>query len=491
MASGNTLWYNRVMKKDPTFVFRLVLMAGDAFAVAFSFVFAYMARVHLDNRPFYFEPNTFDFAMTAFLLIPFWWIVLALLGLYKKSIYLGTSKMPELYRLLSASILGMMTLITYDFFFQRDFFPTRTVALFATLLCFITLKLVRAALRAIRLRLLVRRKLGVQRVIIIGNTKNTTRLLEHFNAFPEEGYRVVSVVAGKRFLPNRFRKNLQDSSLKEAFRRLKTPADVIFHTDTAQTEYVYAESIKHHLLYYHVPTETALAAHTGSLILIGNTPAILVKVTPLNTGAARFLKRLSDLILGGILFLFALIPMFIIWLIVKLSDPKHSAFYSSIRLSRYNRKVKIYKFRSMKPEYSGISPEEAFIKMGKPQLIKKYRMSGDCLDHDPRITKIGGFLRRTSLDELPQLWNVLKGDISLVGPRALVPGELRNYGDRSLLLSVKSGLTGLAQVSGRRDISFEERRTIDLYYIQNWSPRLDFEILLRTVAAVLFRRGAK
>lgn len=129
--------------------------------------------------------------------------------------------------------------------------------------------------------------------------------------------------------------------------------------------------------------------------------------------------------------------------------------------------------------------------MGHPELIKKYRKNGDYLKDDPRITKIGHFIRRTSLDELPQLFNVVKGDISLVGPRALVPGELRSYGDRSLLLTVKSGLTGLAQVSGRRDISFEERRSLDLYYIKNWSLALDFQILLRTVKVVLAHEGAK
>ena len=145
----------------------------------------------------------------------------------------------------------------------------------------------------------------------------------------------------------------------------------------------------------------------------------------------------------------------------------------------------------MKPEYSGMTPEEAFKKMKKPELIKKYRKNGDCLENDPRITKIGHFIRRTSLDELPQLFNVLKGDISLVGPRALVPGELRDYGDRSLLLSVKSGLTGLAQVSGRRDISFEERRALDIYYIQNWSLLLDLQIIIRTFGAVLKHKGAK
>ena len=216
----------------------------------------------------------------------------------------------------------------------------------------------------------------------------------------------------------------------------------------------------------------------------------MVQVTPL-AGSARAVKRACDIIFSLIALILAAIPMLIIWILEKIANPKASAIYADSRLSRYNRRVKIYKFRSMKPEYSGMTPEEAFKKMGKPQLIKKYRANGDMIANDPRITKFGHFLRSTSLDELPQLFNILKGDISFVGPRALLPGELRHYGDRSMLLSVKSGLTGLAQVSGRRDISFEERRALDIYYIQNWSLGLDLRILLRTIGAVIFRKGAK
>ena len=145
----------------------------------------------------------------------------------------------------------------------------------------------------------------------------------------------------------------------------------------------------------------------------------------------------------------------------------------------------------MKPEYSGMTAEEAFTKMGKANLIKKYRADGDYMKDDPRITKLGHFIRKTSLDELPQLFNILKGDISLIGPRALLPGELRNYGDRSLILTVKSGLTGLAQVSGRRDIPFEERRALDIYYVMNWSLAMDAQIFFKTIATVLKRDGAK
>jgi undecaprenyl-phosphate galactose phosphotransferase len=125
--------------------------------------------------------------------------------------------------------------------------------------------------------------------------------------------------------------------------------------------------------------------------------------------------------------------------------------------------------------------------MGKPELAKAYRENGDSLPNDPRITKFGAFLRRTSLDEIPQLINIFKGDISLVGPRALIAAELQNYAYKNLILSVKSGLTGLAQISGRRDIPFEERRKLDLYYVQNWSFWFDITILLKTAVQVVAR----
>jgi lipopolysaccharide/colanic/teichoic acid biosynthesis glycosyltransferase len=123
--------------------------------------------------------------------------------------------------------------------------------------------------------------------------------------------------------------------------------------------------------------------------------------------------------------------------------------------------------------------------IGKPELLKQYRENGDQLDNDFRVTPLGRFLRRASLDELPQLLNVFKGDISLVGPRALIPEELQAYEKRHTILSVKSGLTGLAQISGRRTISFAERRKLDTYYVQNWSFWMDLVILIKTVRTVI------
>ena len=166
-------------------------------------------------------------------------------------------------------------------------------------------------------------------------------------------------------------------------------------------------------------------------------------------------------------------------------------FFKQRRLSRFNKAIYIYKLRTLKSAYNGLTPEEAFTKMGKPELIKAYRDNADHLEDDPRVTRIGRFLRRTKLDEMPQLINVIRGDISLVGPRALVPYELENYEFKSLILSVKSGLTGLAQISGRDDISFEERRKLDMYYVQNWSIWMDIQILVRTIFTVLSGRGTR
>ncbi len=166
-------------------------------------------------------------------------------------------------------------------------------------------------------------------------------------------------------------------------------------------------------------------------------------------------------------------------------------FFRQARLTRGNRVFYVYKFRSNNRTYSGLSPEEAFKKMGRPELVKEYRANGDYLPNDPRITHIGRFIRRTSIDELPQLFNVLRGDISLVGPRALVPEELSQYSRKHTILSVKSGVTGLAQVSGWLDISFEERRRLDIYYVQNWTFWGDMTILLRTIWITITHRGSK
>ena len=475
------------MRKKSDFILRISLLIGDGLMLVLSFALAYYIRVHVDPRPYEFESQLLDFTSEIALVVPIMLIILASLGLYKKSVFLGRSRLSETGKIFLAAVLSVAAMIVYDFFMGRaSIFPVRIVAVWAMLFSFVFLMLERAIVRFVA-KQIFKRDYGTKRVVIIGNQKSTEYLADYIASTPESGYRLAGIVANKKYIPEDLL-NRQYSSLKDALRKARP--DAIFQTDERSTEYVYKQAINRHLLYYFVPSETALSSHFGELELIGNTPAVQVRLTPL-TGGAAVVKRTFDILLSLIGLIIGFIPMLIVFIIIKLSCIKAPAIYADERLTQFNRRFRCYKFRSMKPEYSGMTPEQAFIKMGKPELIKKYRKNGDYLKDDPRITKFGRFIRKTSIDELPQLFNILKGDISLIGPRALLPGELRDYGDRSLLLTVKSGLTGFAQVSGRRDISFEERRALDIYYVMNWSLMLDAQIFFKTIAAVLRRDGAK
>jgi Undecaprenyl-phosphate galactose phosphotransferase WbaP len=198
---------------------------------------------------------------------------------------------------------------------------------------------------------------------------------------------------------------------------------------------------------------------------------------------AKFLIDLAATLIGG-LFILPLIGVIslLIWL-----DSPGPVFYSQIRIGQGGKHFKAWKFRTMVRNadlelhgYLNKHPElrEAW---GRDQKLRR----------DPRVTRVGRFLRRTSLDELPQLWNILRGEMSLVGPRPIVDEEVEKYGDKfELFKKVIPGLTGLWQVSGRNNISYEERVSLDAYYVRNWSVWLDIYILLRTVWVVITADGA-
>ena len=197
-----------------------------------------------------------------------------------------------------------------------------------------------------------------------------------------------------------------------------------------------------------------------------------------------FIKRLID-ILGGGIGLIILSPVFlIISILIKLEDPKGPVFYSHNRLGKEGKVIPVYKFRSM------FKDADQMFNLFTPEQKKEYAETFK-LKNDPRITKIGNFIRKTSLDELPQLVNVLKGEMTIVGPRPIVKAELEKYGQNAdLYLSVTPGLTGMWQAFGRSDTSYEERVTMDIYYINNRIIFLDMKIIFRTIESVLLRRGA-
>ncbi|MDO4713014.1 MAG: exopolysaccharide biosynthesis polyprenyl glycosylphosphotransferase [Candidatus Saccharibacteria bacterium] len=471
------------MKTDRSLLLRVALVAADVLAVVISFALAYYYRTHISDSPYYFTPEIRSFVILAITLVPLWLGVNFLSGLYERSVYLYRPK--EYGRILIASVVSVMAMISYGFFTEETIFPVRIIAVYFVAINFIIMVVGRELVRGLH-RLLLQFGYGRRKVLIIGQSTRSAELAQFFVDTIGYGYDVVGVVAKSQYLPSKTSYRIF-SNTKEAI--AATSPDILIQTDLAQSEAVHDYAIEHHVAYMFVPQQDRLLSRLNSVEIVGGLPIVEVRITKL-FGAGRFWKRLMDVVLGGLGLLIALPIMLVIALIMKLTRPKDSVLFSQVRLTRLNREFRIYKFRSQKSEYDGTTPEEAFTMMGRPELIKEYRSGGDRLDDDPRVTRLGAFLRATSLDELPQLFNVVRGDISLVGPRALIPQEINQYKRKSTILSVKAGLTGLAQVMGRRSISFEERRRLDVYYVQNWSLLLDIQILFKTVMSVLFRRGA-
>ena len=213
--------------------------------------------------------------------------------------------------------------------------------------------------------------------------------------------------------------------------------------------------------------------NVGSTDIVDNEKIRLYSVT----------KKSMDLILSFI-GLILLIPVFLILAILVKLDSKGPVFYAHTRKGKNRSDIKIYKFRTMYSNSDEIF--ESFSDEQKEEYYKNFK-----LDNDPRVTKVGDFLRRTSLDEIPQLINVLKGDLSLVGPRPIVEKEICKYGQYAdKLFSVIPGITGYWQSHGRSDTSYEERIEMDMYYIDTRSILLDIKIMFKTVISVIKKEGA-
>lgn len=202
----------------------------------------------------------------------------------------------------------------------------------------------------------------------------------------------------------------------------------------------------------------------------------------------KFIKRFVDII-GGLVGTLLLIPITSVLYIVNLlsKENKGPLFFEQLRVGKNGKEFKLYKYRSMVMH----ADEKLWEYLNENEEAKQEYMKYKKLKNDPRITKIGKFLRKTSLDEFPQFINVLKGDISLVGPRPYLYREKEDMGERfHTITSVKPGLTGYWQVNGRSDVDFEERTKMDVEYIENRTLWLDFKLLVKTVLKIFAKGGA-
>lgn len=198
----------------------------------------------------------------------------------------------------------------------------------------------------------------------------------------------------------------------------------------------------------------------------------------------KYIKRTIDIILSFIA-LVALSPIFLIIAICIKTESKGPVFFVHKRIGKNGKKIGLYKFRSM------VSNAEELIKQFTPEQMKEYKENFK-LENDPRITKVGKFLRKTSLDELPQLLNILKGDLSIIGPRPVIEEELEKYEEnKEKFLSITPGLTGYWAANGRSCTTYEQRMLMELYYIDNMSWKMDVKVFFKTILSVVKRDGAR
>jgi exopolysaccharide biosynthesis polyprenyl glycosylphosphotransferase len=341
----------------------------------------------------------------------------------------------------------------------------------------------RLIIRAIQ-RILLSYGIGVHRIVLVGNSKTTDILIHEFSSRKDLGYEVV-----KRL------RNFSLETEQEMADYLKTgEADEIMQSDPnlskAEALRLYDFADANHLTFKYAADLLSAKVLKTEVAEIAGLPIVEVKETPLD-GWGRIIKRIFDIVLSLFFIIFFSPVMILAAIIIKLDSPG-AVIYKNERVKK-DGVFKVFKFRSMVYQYC-IGDEygrERALQLEKKLIEEKNTKSGPVykIAADPRLTGVGRVIRRWSIDELPQFFNVLFGQMSLVGPRPHQPREVARYErHHKKVLSVKPGVTGLAQISGRSDLNFEDEVKLDSYYIENWSLGLDLSILLRTPLAVIRKR---
>lgn len=470
--------------------YSFLLVVIDILVLLLAFTIAYILRVQYDPRPLLANIYAIDYILAFLTIMPFWIIVFASLGLYQPSVY--NRRLAEWSRVLLGVFIGILIVIGWQYVSGKIIMPARLVTVYAFIAALIFMILEREFMRALRGYMFKRGK-WVQRVLLIGNSEATTDIAMSLADTAKSGYKIVAIACPKRLIPNdlKFKHySVVETALKDVkLNKITTIIQTDLYDSSERNQKILGTAQSNHLSYNFIPGEPEFYSGKNTVDVFLGYPMISVYQTPL-VGWGAIAKRFFDLFVSVPLLMIMSPLLLIVFIIKKIADPG-PAFYISKRLSRFSEPINLIKFRSMNAKYGARDAAEEFREMGREDLAKEYEKNRK-VENDPRITKFGNFLRKTSIDELPQIINVIKGDLSLVGPRPILPQEAKMAKDRTALLhSVKSGVTGIWQVSGRSELSFEERIELELYYAQNWTFWLDIKILFKTIGVVLLRRGAK
>lgn len=413
-------------------------------------------------------------------MLPALWLVFFFRKLYPAALY---SPQEEFAKLTCYTSLVFM--ITWAaLFFSRSVLHSRLVFFGVWLLCLALLPFFRRLAR----RHFSSRAWWGHDVVVCGDSDAALEVYKSLKAEPEIGLKPValcSLNSESRDEDEDVQRCSFDALLQEAQNPSRPYALLVLDSINAQNQ----DAVRQ--LTRHFAKTLFVFSFLGPINLwvtstdLGGRIALETHQKLLDPGRQR-LKRCLDLLFSGLVLIPALPLGLVLALLIKCED-KGPVFYRQQRLGRRGLPISILKFRTMVPDADKILKKHL---AADPALAEEWAACQK-LQRDPRITKIGAFIRRTSLDELPQLWNVLKGELSLVGPRPIVTDEIIKYGDAyDLYRRVRPGLTGLWQVSGRSNLSYDTRVRLDTYYIRNWSVWFDIYILAKTPGALLQTKNA-
>ena len=479
-----------LMPTKNTKFYSLILVIADTLVLLAAFSLAYIVRVQYDDRPLLNNVYAMDYFIAFLTIVPFWILIFASMGLYHSSTY--NRRLVEWGKIAIGALIGILLVIGWEYISEKHIFPARLVAAYSFGISFLLIVFERELLRFVR-GILFRFGRGIKRVLVVGNSSATKDIADNLSFTSKSGYKIVAIAGPANVIPTGL-DVVHFTSVESALKqlddlRITTIIQTDLYDNEERNQRVLGTAQTHHISYSFIPGDPEFYAGKNTVDVFLGYPMISVSQTPL-IGWGAIAKAIFDRIISFILIVL-LSPLFLLLIILQTIFNPGPIFYISKRLSQFSKPVKLIKFRSMSAKYGKKDAAEEFRDMGRDDLASEYEQSRKVVN-DPRITKFGQFLRVTSLDELPQLFNVLRGDLSLVGPRPILPQETNFSRSRTALLhSVKSGVTGLWQVSGRSNLSFDERIELELFYAQNWSFWLDIKILFKTVAVVLRKRGAK
>lgn len=461
------------MKRSELF-FSFVLLPVDFAMIVAAGLSVYFLRYSdwfIALRPVIFNITLTEYLKLAVLVALLWLPIFALAGLY--TIRANFRLARELGRVVLGCSTGLVGIVMV-IFFRHELFGSRFLVLAGYLVSIIFVFFGRMTIRRIQ-RSLFKKGTGVLRLVVFGGDKTANNIVNYLQKDLASGF-----VIARHF------HKFDDSSLGSLNNIARhNQADIVILADNLQNRdtriFLWQFCQEHHLDFAYTADLFEAQSKNIELSTLGGIPLIQIKRTPLG-GWGRIVKRIVD-VTGAFLALLFIIPLsLIIGLIIKLDSPG-PIFIKLLRVGEGGRTFMLYKFRSM---FVGAHELKEQLKELNERTGPLFKMK-----NDPRITKIGKFLRKWSLDELPNFFNVLKGDMSLVGPRPHEPEEVGRYTpNQKRLLTIKPGVTGLAQVSGRSDLDFNEEERLDIFYIENWNFWLDMQILLRTPWVVVSGKNA-